>query len=66
MKQIDDPLNPCYGGVISNPGACWIRNADGTCFQVVSHNRGYYTLKNGRQQEIKVKTADLPELFKAT
>lgn len=66
MKQIDDPWNPCFGGRISNPGACWIRNADDTCFQVASHARGYYTLKNGRGQEIKVKTADLPERFRPT
>lgn len=65
FRQIDDPWNPCFGGRISNVGACWVRISDQHCFSVKAHADGAYTLTNG-QTEITVPTNELPELFRPT
>jgi hypothetical protein len=64
--QKDDPCNPCYGGIISNRGACWIRNLDNSCFSVESHNGTHYTMRGGTGNLIRVETDDLPEQFRPT
>lgn len=61
--QKDDPWNPCYGGRISNVGACWVRNSDKWCFAVEGHSNGEYTLRGGDGKLVKVATDDLPEQF---
>ena len=64
--QKNDPWNPCFGGRISNVGACWVRNSDDWSFSVEGHAEGQYTLRCGNGQVIKVATDDLPEQFRPT
>lgn len=64
--QKDDPWNPCFGGRISNVGACWIRKSDRACFAVTGHADGAYSLRCGNGEVISVATDDLPEQFRPT
>ncbi len=66
MSYKTDPWSPLYGGVVSTPGACWVRLKDRMCFSVVSCADGRYVLVNGAGTEITVTTDELGTEFGPT